>query len=388
MQTVDEQVIWAEINTDAIRHNFRQIKALFDEKVKLIGVIKANAYGHGAVKYGQILSQEGADGLAVARLDEALELRRNKIDLPILILGKVPEIQFTQAIKNRISITVFDLDYAKRLSELARRLGETANIHLKIDTGMGRLGFQVKKENVDQIPELLKLPNLHLQGIFTHFATADEKDKSFSHQQADRFEHFLQALAEKDIRADYVHCGNSAVIMDLPEYNHQEVRAGIILYGLYPSNQVNKARLPLRPVMTLKTRISSIKELPENSTISYGRTYITKRPSRIAALSVGYADGYDRSLSNQVDVLINRQRAPQVGRICMDQIMVDITDLTGDIRPGDEVILFGEHEITADELAEKLGTINYEVVCKVNRRVPRVYVNDQGEVEEVVNYLL
>lgn len=385
----DYERVTAQINMNALACNIRNIKNLTKNNVKIMAVIKADAYGHGAAETAQTLLNNGADWFGVAIPEEGIQLRMNNINVPILILGYTPPLQIEKIIKYDIMQTVFSIEMARYISETAQKLGKTAKIHIKIDTGMGRIGFQAGEDAVKSIVEISKFPNLELNGVYTHFSTSDESDKSFTRIQYEKFTADINKLESMGICFPIKHAANSAGVIEFEDMFFNMVRPGIILYGLYPSKNVNKEKLKLKPVMSIKSCISFVKNLPENSTVGYGREFITKRKSIIATVPVGYADGYSRNMKNGGRVIINGQFAPVVGRICMDQFMVDITDIKGGVKIGDEVIILGqngENEITAEELAEIMKTINYEVVCMISKRVPRKYIED-GKVIKTVNYI-
>lgn len=374
---------YAEISLDNFRHNFREVKRLAQGK-KTFGVIKADAYGHGAVELARILEEEGADYFAVAVVTEALELRKNGYTKPILILGFTPPTFAEELVKNDITQTVFSYELAEAISREAVRQGKKAKIHIKIDTGMGRVGYLPKAMAVEEIKRIARLGNIYIEGIFSHFATSDEANKEFSYLQLERFNGILNELSREGINFEIRHIANSAGIIDLKEAYFDAVRPGIMLYGYYPSNEVKKELLTLKPVMSLKANIVHLKEVVENTPISYGRKFQTGRVSKIATLPLGYADGYTRLLFGKGKVLINGTFAPVVGRICMDQCMVDVSDC-GNVEIGDEVILMGEGN-NADDIAAQLGTISYEVLCMVSKRVPRVY-KENGITIKVKNYV-
>ena len=381
--------VWAEINLDNLAHNIKEVRRVTDENSLVTAVVKANAYGHGSVEASEVFLKNGADRLAVATLSEAIELRRAGIEAPILILGYTPEYQHSIAIENNIILAIYTIESAIELSKVASEHKKVAKIHIKIDSGMGRIGFRPEEDSLLLIEKIAKLPNLDIEGIFTHFAKADETDKSYTKLQFEKFKWMTDQLKERGIDIPIVHASNSAAIIDQPEYNLNMVRGGIIIYGLYPSNEVNCERVDLKPAMTLKAKISNIKEVPSGTGISYGQIFTTTRESKIATIPIGYADGYTRLLTSKAEVAIKGKRVPIVGKICMDQCMIDITDVE-DVEIGDEVILFGdgsEGSPHIDEVAEMLGTINYEVVCMVGRRVPRVYIED-GKIVKYVDYLL
>lgn len=379
--------VWAEIDLDAVKFNIENIKKISDNR-EVVAVVKADAYGHGAVDIIPTLLENGASRLAVAMISEALELRRNNIKASIMILGYTPLEYGKELIENDIEQTVYDLDYAKGLSEIAESLGKKAKIHIAIDTGMGRIGFLPGDETVSIIEKIVKLKGIDTVGMFTHFATADEADKAYTYEQFSKINSVIDGLKERNIEIPFKHVSNSGAIMDMPETFLEGVRAGIILYGYYPSDEVNKSKLPLKRVLTLKTKVSHVKELDKDMYISYGRTFKTSRKSVIATIPVGYADGYSRLLSGKAKVIINGKAAPVVGRICMDQCMVDVTDV-GEIKVGDEVILLGEEngiKYDADDMAKDIGTINYEIICMLKQRIPRVYIKN-GEIVKVRNYI-
>lgn len=380
--------VWAEINLDNLAFNMRQIRKISKSK-DIIGVVKADAYGHGALDVAPVLLENGATSLAVAVVSEGVELRRGGIESPIMVLGFTPPSLIDNLLKYDIEQTVFSFDYARELSKIAQRKHKKAKIHIALDTGMGRIGFLPNEESLEEVEKISKLPNIEIMGIFSHFATADEEDKEYASYQMKHFNEFYEALKERNVDIKARHIANSAAIIDLPETHFEAVRPGIILYGYYPSEEVDKSKIELRPVMELKTNIAHIKTVPSGQYISYGRKFQSNRESVIATLPVGYADGYTRLLFNKAKVIINGEFAPIVGRICMDQCMVDITDIEGEVKVGDEVILMGEKDgvkLNAEHMAEMLGTISYEIVCMITKRVPRVYIRN-GEVVKVRNYV-
>ncbi len=378
---------WAEIDLDALKSNIENIRKITDKKSMIMAVVKADAYGHGAVNIAKHLLKNGADRLAVADLDEAVELRRAGIDAPILILGASFDEDCEMLVKYDITPAVFLYDFAKKLSDAAKKLGKTAKVHIKIDTGMSRIGYVsgVDDEAVtEEILRISNLPNIFIEGIFSHFATSDEKDSEYTKKQFSEFMAVCDLLKKKGLDIPIRHIANSAAIMMYPETHLEMVRAGIILYGFYPSEEVNKDKLALERVMTLKSRITLIKEIKDRG-VSYGKTYIARRNTKVATVPVGYADGYTRLLNNKAKIAVNGEPVDVIGRICMDQCMIDVTNVHN-INIGDEVIIFGKEVVTADEIAESLGTINYEIVCMLSRRIPRVYICE-GKVVSTVNYL-
>ena len=374
----------AVIDLDALRHNIRSIR----EKIgggKMICVVKADAYGHGAVECAKVMDESGADGFAVAVIDEAIELRNAGITKPILILGYTPKERMDDIVKYGITQTVYTKEMGEELSAAAVKAGKMAKAHIKLDTGMGRIGFRGNKQDIEDIKYIAGLKNVYVEGVFTHFSTADESDKAFTEIQLIRFKNIINELKKEGVEFDIIHCANSAGVMDFSDRFFNTVRPGIIQYGLYPSDYVDKESIDICPVMSLKSCISFIKTVNKGDTIGYGRTYSAPEERVIATIPVGYADGYLRSMQHGGRVIINGYYAPVVGRICMDQFMVDVTDIK-DAKIGDEVTIMGKSgglEITADEIADIMGTINYEVVCLVSRRVPRVYVEGGRELKEV-----
>lgn len=375
----------ARISLDAITHNFNEIKNNIKADTKVVAVIKADGYGHGAVPIAlEIQDFDYIWGFATATVEEALELRNNGITKPILILGVTFEEDFEIMVEEDIRPAVFRLSTAKKLSDMAKLLNKTVKIHIKTDTGMGRIGYQVNEESASEIIEISKLPNLEVEGIFTHFSKADELDKSYAKEQIKSFNKIIELVEEKGLNIPLKHCSNSAGIIELPEVNMNLVRAGIIIYGLWPSNEVDFNVLKLRPVMELKSRIVHIKEMEAGRKISYGGTYETKTGDVIATVCFGYADGYPRGLSNKGYVLVRGHKAPIVGRVCMDQFMINVKDIK-DVALFDEVTLVGtdgDETITMEELGDISGRFNYEFACDITKRVPRVYTRN----DDVVTY--
>lgn len=383
----DFRAYYAEINLDNFRHNFREVKRLAEGK-KTFGVIKADGYGHGAVELGRILIEEGVDYFAVAVINEAIELRNNGFNNPILVLGFTPPTFAKEIVEYNITQTVFSYELAAAISQEGIKQNKVAKIHIKLDTGMGRVGYLMEGMAIAEIKRINGLKNIYMEGIFSHFATADEVDKKFSYNQIEKYDKMIANLSLEGINFDIRHISNSAGIIDLPEAYFDGVRAGIMLYGYYPSNEVMKDRLILKPVMSLKANIVHIKEVPMETPVSYGRKFYTKTRSIIATLPFGYADGFTRLLFEKTKVIANGKLAPVVGSICMDQCMIDITEC-GDMSVGDEVVVMGESNgicINADYMAGLLGTINYEIICMVSRRVPRVYI-ENGKIIKVKNYV-
>jgi alanine racemase len=381
------RAVWAEIDLDNLQYNIQQIKKICKNK-EIIGVIKANAYGHGAMEIAPTLLENGVNRLAVAVLSEAMELRMSGIKNPIMILGYTPGSLGDMLLDNDIEQSVYSYNDALILSKIAVLKRKILKIHIVIDTGMGRIGFLPTKESVEDVYKISKLPNIKIEGMFSHFSSADELNKDYTLYQMNKYNKFISELENKNISIPIKHIANSAAIIDLEDTHLDAVRAGIIMYGYYPSNYVLKDNIKLKPVMSLKTSIVHIKKVPAGEYISYGRTFKTEKESIIATLPIGYADGYNRLLSNKGKVIVNGKFAPIVGRVCMDQCMIDVTSIKG-LKVGDLVTIMGEENgisYTAEDIASEIGTISYEVICNVNKRVPRVYKKD-GKIVNVVNYL-
>ncbi|MBU3189395.1 alanine racemase [Clostridium bowmanii] len=379
--------VWAEVDLDKLAHNMREIRRVTKSE-NIIAVVKADAYGHGAIDVAPVLLENGANRLAVAVISEAVELRRSGIECPIMILGFTPPNLIDNLLKYNIEQAVYSYEFARELSKMAQKKNKMAKIHIVVDTGMGRIGYLPNEDSVEEVYNISKLPNIIIEGMFCHFSAADEKDKAYTYDQVKKYNEFYEKLKEKKVNINIRHMANSAAIIDLPETHYEAVRPGIIIYGYYPSAEVSVDKIDLKPVMTLKTNIVHIKTLPPGEYVSYGRKFKTERESVIATLPVGYADGYTRLLFQKGKVILRGSFAPVVGRICMDQCMIDVTDISGVI-VGDEVILIGEdgkNKFTADTVAELIGTINYEIVCMVGKRVPRVYIKE-GKVVKIRNYV-
>ena len=385
---------WAQIDLDAAGENIRQIKAHISPGTKLCATVKADCYGHGYEHMVAEMAAAGADWFAVSNLPEALQLRRRGVTQPVLILGYTPPEHAAVLALNDVSQTVFCGSYASALSAAAAAAGVQVNVHLKIDTGMGRLGFfyhDTAEDDgaLDEAAAACRLPGLRPEGIFTHFSCADCGDgEAFTRLQYDLFLAAVEGLRARGVTFELRHCSNSAAILDYPEMHFDMVRAGIILYGLYPSADVKKT-IPLTPLMEVKTVVSMIKTVPPGTPFSYGRTAESEREMTVATVPIGYADGYPRALSNRAYMLINGQKAPVVGNVCMDQCMLDITGIP-DVREGQTVTVFGRDHgaaLPVETPAALTGTINYELICGLSRRVPRVYLK-HGEVVQTTDYML
>ena len=380
---------WAEINLDNIKHNYELIRSNLDKSTKFMAVVKADAYGHGSKIISQELEKLGADWFAVSNIEEALQLRGFGISKPILILGYTPPHLAKYLSESNISQTILDENYANELLEQAKQDNIKINVHIKVDTGMSRVGFYHHNINdvmIEKIANCFDNDYLIPEGIFTHFATADfdnDEDGKHTNNQYNLFIDCINRLKNKNINFSIHHCANSAATLKHKNYHLDMVRPGIILYGLQPSSYFGE--FDLRPAFTLKSVVSLIKTMECGDTVSYGKTFVAENKMKVATIPVGYADGYSRSLSNKGYIIVNGKKANILGRVCMDQMIVDITDING-VNVGDEVILFGDDKLTIDEYSALCNTINYETVCLVGKRVPRVYFKNNKEVS-VVNFI-
>lgn len=376
----DLRPVWAEINLDKIKHNVREVKNIVKNDTIICAVVKADAYGHGVVEIGDILLKNGVDRFAVSTLEEAIQLRNNGYtETSIMVLGHTPEGHGAAIVDNNIIQTIYTYDQALYFSNLAKERHKEVTIHLKLDTGMSRLGFLANAQSLDEIKEIFELPDLIIEGIFTHLATAGEKNKDYTYKQFNMFMDFVEQLEKDGYSIPIKHISNSAAVIDLPEMNLDMVRTGIILYGLYPSNDVDKGRLDLKQAMELKARVSHVKTLPKGHGISYSSRYTTSGDEKIITIPIGYADGYIRALSGKAEVIAGGKKIPVVGDICMDQCMANADGL--DIKTGDEVVLYSSQKgsgITIDDIADKTRTINYEIICMLGKRVPRVYLENNN----------
>ncbi len=380
--------VCAHIDLDAVAHNMEQLKQRIGKSGKMVAVVKTDGYGHGAIPISRMFEeQEDVWGFATASLEEALLLRRAGIEKPILVLGCIFPDQYETMIDNEIRSAVYMEETALEMARIAEKLGKNAYFHIKIDTGMGRIGFPVSEESVEKIKRIHMLKHVCLEGMFTHFAKADETDKAYTLRQHEKFLWMKQRMAEEKIEIPYYDCDNSAGIIDLPDMHHDLVRAGIAMYGIYPSEEVKRESVALRPALALSSHIIYVKDVAPGTSISYGGTFIAEKPMRVATIPVGYGDGYPRSLSNKADVLIRGRRARILGRICMDQFMVDVTDIP-DAAFLDPVVLVGrdgKEEITVEELSRISGRFPYEFVCCLGKRIPRNYYKD-GKLTEQADF--
>lgn len=380
--------VCAKVDLDKILYNIKQLKAHIKEEASMMLVVKADGYGHGAVQTARVTEElPYVWGYATATLDEAVILKKAGIQKPVLVLGCTFPEQYEAALSYGIRMTVYTKESAAVISNMAAERGVQAHLHIKVDTGMSRLGFFADEEGIARISEVSQLPNLHLEGIFTHFAKADETDKSYTDLQISRFRHVVKALKEKGIEFTYHHCANSAGIIDVEESDMDLVRAGIAFYGLYPSDEVKKDAVDLKPALSLVSHIVHVKWIPAGTLVSYGGCYESKEPTKVATIPIGYADGYPRSLSDKGYVLIRGQKAPVIGRVCMDQCMVDVTHIP-DAQFMDPVTLVGTDggkTILVEDLSALSGRFNYEFLCNLDKRIPREYIQN-GEVTAQLDY--
>lgn len=367
--------VWAEVDTDAVKKNVLAIKEGLEPGTKICAVVKADAYGHGAVPVAKAL-KDIIDFYAVATIDEALNLRAHEIFLPIVVLGFVHESKYAAAVENDIRLAIYDKEDLDKINEAAKKKNKKAKVHIKADTGMNRIGVRCSEEGLEFAKYAAGLEYIEIEGIFTHFFASDSKNKESAYKQLEEFRNFCEKLEDAGIKIPIKHCANSAAATEMKEACMDMVRLGISMYGLYPSKDITS--LMLLPALSLKSHIIMIKEIDAGETVGYGATFTAEKPLKIATIGIGYADGYQRSFSNKAEVLIRGKRAKVAGRVCMDQIMVDVTDIPG-VQKGDVATLVGkdgDERVTFEELAEIAGTINYELACAISKRVPRVFYSD------------
>ncbi|MDE5872673.1 MAG: alanine racemase [Lachnospiraceae bacterium] len=379
--------MYARIDVDNLRHNIKSIMARHKKDMKVLAVIKADAYGHGSCEIARRID-DMAYYYGVAAIDEAVELRNAGVKKPILVIGYTSPEDYDRLIKYNITQTMYSCSDAKKLSELAVKNGTIAKIHIKVDTGMSRIGFPVSTDGINEAASLKELAGLHIEGIFTHYAKADEIDKSSAKEQKEKFKRFIDGLMASGIKPELKHIDNSAGSMELDDDEFDMVRLGIAMYGLYPSEEVSR-EIMLKPVMSLIAHIAHVKEVDAGCGVSYGWTYVTNKKTKLATVTAGYADGYPRAMSNIGRAIVKGRSVPIVGRVCMDQLMLDVTDIP-DITTDDEVILIGKSEdenISVEEVAAPAASFNYELVCNISRRVPRIYI-EEGREDKCVNYLV
>lgn len=380
--------ICARVDLDAVEYNIERMKQNISSDASMLAVVKMDGYGHGAVQIAQMLEEkEYIWGCAVATPEEALILKKQGIRKPVLVLGCVFPEQREEMVRHEIRLTVYTKEMAEELSRIAEEYGKDAYIHVKLDTGMSRLGFLANRESVGIIEEISRLPHLVMEGLYTHFSKSDEEDKGFTRRQLEDFLYMKRALEEREVFFSWYHCSNSAAIIDMEEANMNLVRAGIASYGMYPSGEVKKEKVPLKPAMELISHVAHVKWVGPGTPVSYGGTFVTQRDTRIATIPVGYGDGYPRKLSGKGYVLIHGKKAPILGRVCMDQFMVDVTEIPN-VSFGDTVTLVGHDggEFLPVEVLSRLsGRFNYEFVCNLGKRIPRTYLR-HGKVVGQMDY--
>ncbi|MBV1759166.1 MAG: alanine racemase [Dethiosulfatibacter sp.] len=380
---------WVEVNVDHMVHNIQEVKRVIRPGTRICAVIKADGYKLGVIKAAEIYMAYGADMLSVAMLDEALEIRKHFKNYEILVLGYTPIEMYDQAVENDIILTIYDMNHGILLNKVAEKLGKNVKVHIKLETGMNRLGFLPVDASIKEIATLYQLPNLILEGIFTHLARADETDKTWAYKQKGIFDDFYEKLTDIGVKIPVRHLSNSAAIIDLPDFNYEMVRPGIMLTGLYPSDEVNKNNVSLKLAFKLKANLAFVKPIKKGDGVSYGHRFVSDRDMTVGTLPIGYADGFTRMLSDKMVVSVKGISCKILGRICMDQCVIDLSEVS-DSAIGDEVILYGdgsENARTPDQVAKMIGTINYEIITMLDRRLPRVYLTN-GEITEIKNYLV
>lgn len=375
---MDSPLVWAEVDLKAIAHNIRELRRITNPKARFMAIVKANAYGHGIIEVARQSLENGAEALGVANIEEGIQLRKAGIDAPVLIFGYTSPVHAKKLIEFDLTQTVYSYETSRALSEAVAAYGKKIKVHIKVDTGMGRLGLlrEITDSAVSEVESISRLPMLELEGIYTHFATADKSDRSYAGKQFEIFMDFLNQLRIAGLEIPVTHAANSAAIINMPETHLDMVRAGISIYGLYTSEEVDRSIIKLKPAMELKTKIIHLKKVPAGFKVSYGTTYETEKPTTIATVSIGYADGLNRLLSSKGRMLVCGHSAPIVGRVCMDLTMLDVGKIP-EIAIGEEVVVFGKQgntSISVDEIASTINTINYEVVSTVMERVPRIYL--------------
>ena len=376
---MDSPLVWVEVDLKAIAHNIRELRRITNPKARFMAIVKANAYGHGIIEVARQSLENGAEALGVANIEEGIQLRKAGIDAPVLIFGYTSPVHAKKLIEFDITQTVYSYETSRALSEALAAYGKKIKVHIKVDTGMGRLGLLrgIKNNSLSEAESISRLPMLELEGIYTHFATADKLDRSYAGKQFEIFMDFLNQLRIAGLEIPVTHAANSAAIINMPETHLDMVRAGISIYGLYTSEEVDRSIIKLKPAMELKTKIIHLKKVPAGFKVSYGTTYETEKPTTIATVSIGYADGLNRLLSSKGRMLVcGGQSAPIVGRVCMDMTMLDVGEIP-EIVIGEEVVVFGKQgnaSISVDEIASTINTINYEVISTIMERVPRIYL--------------
>lgn len=369
---------WAEINLNSIMHNTKEFKRKLNANTKLLAVVKADAYGHGALEVSKVALKAGVDQLGVATLEEAVYLRKSGIDAPILILGVIFDDEIENLIKYDITATVTNYDFALGISNEAKKQNRFAKIHIKLDTGMSRIGYTLGSDYISEIKKISSLPNIYLEGVFSHFSKADEENLDYTQFQYENFIEMCKSLEKSGINIPVKHISNTSGILRDKKYHFDMVRLGISLYGHFPSDIFDEMKydIKLMPAMSLKSRVAFVKDVPENTSIGYNGTHVTTKPTKVATVAIGYADGYSRSLSNKGYAIVKGKKCNIIGNVCMDQLMLDVTGID-DIKFGDEVILFGNSgntNINVEDVAALINTNSYEMLCHIGKRVPRIYI--------------
>lgn len=378
---------WMEIDLDNLIYNYNEIRKTVHEETEVMPIVKADAYGHGAVRIVKTLMDEGAKRFGVAHLSEALHIKKYVKEAQVLVMGYTPDFLVEKAINNNITLTVYLREQAEYFSKIAKELNKTLKIHIKLETGMNRLGFMPTEENIKNIVDIYNMDNIDVEGIFTHFPASDD-NPPYTMKQVEKFDFMCNELEKQNVNIKIKHISNSAAVMNFPEYNRDMVRAGVIVYGVYPFPEPDKEFLNLKSVLSLKSRISHIKEIEKGAKVSYGLTYEAKRKTQVATIPIGYSDGFSRDLSNVGNCIVNNTLVPIIGRICMDQLIIDVTGL--DVKRDDEVILIGSSEdekITLEDISAQIDQIPASLLCMFTKRLPRVYMKNK-EILEVKDYLL
>lgn len=367
---------WVEISRKKAIHNFLEVKRAVKPNVKVCAVVKADSYGMGSIELSKMYVENGVDMLAVAVISEAFELRTEIKDTDILVLGYTPEEFYDDAIENNITLSIYTFELAEKLNAVAKRLNKKAKVHIKIESGMNRLGFFPTEENAEKVANMAKMENIIVEGIFSHQARADEKDKTTAHNQAERFINFNKMLEARNVNIPIKHIANSATIIDLPEYHFDMVRPGIILSGFYPSNEVDMDKLKFEICVTLKARVANVKTIEKGEGVGYGHLFSAEQSTVVGTIPLGYADGYSRLLSNKGYIVVKGVKCPILGKVCMDQFMIDLSNVENP-QIGDEAIIYGDgtdNAMTAEDVANMRGTISYEVLTNLGKRLPRLYL--------------
>lgn len=378
---------WMEIDLDNLIYNYKQIKKTIGEETEIMSIVKADAYGHGSVRIVKTLMDEGAKRFGVAHLSEALHIKKYVKEAEVLVMGYTPDFLAEKAIKNNVTLTVYLKEQAELFSKTAKSLGKTAKLHIKLETGMNRLGFMPTEENIKNIIDIYNMDNIQVEGIFTHFPASDDNPE-YTREQVKKFDFVCSQLEKENINIKIKHISNSAAVMNFPQYYRDMVRAGVIIYGVYPFPEADREYLKLKPILSIKSTIAHVKEIEKGHKVSYGLTYEAKKRTKVATIPIGYADGYSRDLSNIGNCIVKNTLVPIIGRICMDQLIIDVTGL--DVNRDDQVILIGsseDKEISLEDISAQINQIPASLLCMFTKRLPRVYVKNK-KIVEVKDYLL